>query len=189
MKILKSTIPEASLLQQEEILYDYINSFKGSFIDRENGITPNMVCKAFFATAPKWINQLFNFRNILSSFSGIKSSPNANTKKSLFESFKVEMGHRLGLFKVYAITKNEVVLGEDDKHLNFRIYFHIRKQTTDGKIKELTVSTAVKFNNWFGRLYFLPVKPFHKFIVPSMLKAMILELETKQLSPKAELVY
>ena len=189
MKILKSTIPEASLLQQEEILYDYINSFKGSFIDRENGITPNIVCKAFFATAPKWINQLFNFRNILSSFSGIKSSPNANTKKSLFESFKVEMGHRLGLFKVYAITKNEVVLGEDDKHLNFRIYFHIRKQTTDGKIKELTVSTAVKFNNWFGRFYFLPVKPFHKFIVPSMLKAMILELETKQLSPKAELVY
>lgn len=35
----------------------------------------------------------------------------------------------------------------------------------------LTIGTVVKFNNRFGRLYFLPVKPMHAHvIVPMMLR-------------------
>ena len=32
------------------------------------------------------------------------------------------------------------------------------------------VSTIVRFNNWLGRLYFLPVRPIHRLIVPAMLR-------------------
>ena len=43
--------------------------------------------------------------------------------------------------------------------------------------KNLTISTTVEYNNWFGKLYFFPVRPFHKLIVPAMLKGIIKKLE------------
>ncbi len=74
-------------------------------------------------------------------------------------------------------TDKEVILGEDDKHLNFRVSLFLDHQINDPNKKHLTVSTTVEFNNWFGRIYFLPVRPFHKLIVPTMLKGIIKHLE------------
>ena len=86
---------------------------------------------------------------------------------------------KLGLFRVFHRTDNEVILGEDDKHLNFRISLY-KEDTPDSEgSKHLTLSTTVVFNNWFGKLYFLPVKPFHKLIVPKMLKGIIRQIETE----------
>ncbi|MBW4457320.1 MAG: DUF2867 domain-containing protein [Nostoc indistinguendum CM1-VF10] len=34
----------------------------------------------------------------------------------------------------------------------------------------VVVSTVVKFNNWLGRAYFVPVRPVHKIIVPAMMR-------------------
>jgi hypothetical protein len=64
--------------------------------------------------------------------------------------------------------------------LNFRVSLFLKQQAPGTNYKELTVSTAVEFNNWFGRLYFLPVPPFHKLIVPAMLKGIVKELENKK---------
>jgi hypothetical protein len=33
------------------------------------------------------------------------------------------------------------------------------------------VSTVVRFNHWFERVYFLPVRPFHRLIVPAMMRS------------------
>ncbi len=49
-------------------------------------------------------------------------------------------------------------------------------------LKTLTISTTVQFNNHFGKLYFLLVRPFHRLIVPAMLKGIIRQIETKSLS-------
>lgn len=65
-------------------------------------------------------------------------------------------------------NENEIILGEDDKHLDFMISLLLSEEG-----KHLTISTTVIFKNWFGKIYFLPFKPFHKFIVPTMLKALI----------------
>ena len=74
-----------------------------------------------------------------------------------------------------------MILGEDDKHLNFRISLLTENLNTEQIKKEVTISTTVEFNNWFGKIYFLPVRPFHKLIVPRMLKAIIKELEKRDL--------
>ena len=81
---------------------------------------------------------------------------------------------------MFSKTENEVVLGEDDKHLNFRVSLFLKQQTQEPSKKDLTVSTTVHYNNWFGRLYFLPVRPFHKLIVPVMLKSIMKELKNKK---------
>jgi hypothetical protein len=80
---------------------------------------------------------------------------------------------------VFAKTNEEVILGEDDKHLNFRISLFLQQKQNITNKKDLTISTKVEFNNWFGRLYFFSVRPFHKLIVPTMLKGIIKELEKR----------
>lgn len=44
-------------------------------------------------------------------------------------------------------NENEIILGEDDKHLNFRVSLFIEQQSNNPQKKDLTISTTVEFNN------------------------------------------
>jgi hypothetical protein len=179
MKIFKTTLPNNSILYTSYKKFDYVDSFRGLLNDNENKITSSHLGKAFFSSGPKWVEKLFALRNKIVSIFGLKTPGDITNREKQIENFKCEPGEQLGLFKVFAKTENEVILGEDDKHLNFRVSLLLNQQTNETKKKNLIVSTTVEFNNWFGRLYFLPVRPFHKLIVPSMLKGMIKELEKR----------
>lgn len=97
----------------------------------------------------------------------------------MIANFKCEIDEQIGLFKVFNKTADEVIFGEDDKHLNFRVSLYIEQHPNNGTNKTLIISTTVKFNNWLGRLYFLPVKLFHKLILPTLLKGMINTIENQ----------
>jgi len=145
--------------------------------DKDNKIRSEDIGRAFFKSAPKWSEDLFEFRNRVVSVFGLKTSGNTNNRKELVDNFNFEPNEKLGLFKVFDKTENEIILGEDDKHLNFRISL-LKESIHDATDKKmLTISTIVKFNNWSGRLYFLPVKPFHRLIVPKMLTGIIDQIE------------
>jgi hypothetical protein len=60
-----------------------------------------------------------------------------------------------------------VVLGFDDRHLDFRIVIDVRQDRPSGQT--LSVMTLVHRNNLFGRLYLATVMPFHRLIVRRML--------------------
>ncbi|POS02025.1 uncharacterized protein DUF2867 [Flavobacterium croceum DSM 17960] len=173
MTISKAKLPDKSLLKIDEKSYDYIDSFQGNFIDKNGNIDITKIGKLFFSSGPKWIDNLFVLRNKLVRLLGLKTSGRITDRQKMLDNFKCEKGEQLGLFKVFDKTENEVILGEDDKHLNFRVSLLIDKQTENKTDKNLIISTTVKFNNWFGRLYFLPVRPFHKLIVPKILKGII----------------
>ena len=66
--------------------------------------------------------------------------------------------------QVFKRDDDELLFGVDDRHLDFRI--SIQRIGAS----ELCVTTAVKLNNWMGRLYFLPVKPMHRIVVPAMMR-------------------
>lgn len=178
MNIIKTTLPEASILNQST--FDYVDSFSGTYLDMENEITSADIGKAFFTASPKWIGALFELRNRIVSLFGLKTSGKPNNRQALLDSFQCAPDERLGLFKVYHRDENEVILGEDDKHLNFRVSVFKAGDETDKISKTLTVSTIVQYNNWFGKLYFFPVKPFHQLIVPSMVKSVIQAIEGKE---------
>ncbi len=177
MKIYKTNLPNNSILNYSQKKYDYVDSFQGVLIDIENKVTSADFGKAFFSSGPNWVGKLFALRNKIASIFGLKTSGSITDREKLLENFNCEQGEHLGLFKVFAITENEVILGEDDKHLNFRVSLFLNNQTSDTNKKYLIVSTTVEFNNWFGRLYFLPVRLFHKLIVPAILKGIICNLE------------
>jgi len=73
------------------------------------------------------------------------------------------VGNSVGLFKIYYIDEKEIISGLKDSHLDFCISFY----KIDNKI---LLSTLVKYNNTFGRVYMNIIKPFHKLIVKNMLK-------------------
>lgn len=177
MRIVKTTLPNNSILNASHKEYGYVDSFQGELNDSDNKFNSADIGKAFFSSGPKWVGKLFTLRNKIVSIFGLKTSGDISNREKQLENFNCEPGEKLGLFKVFAKTENEIVIGEDDKHLNFRVSLFLEQKTKESTKKDLTISTLVEFNNWFGHLYFLPVRPFHKLIVPTMLKGIIKELE------------
>lgn len=177
MKIKKSTLPEKSSLNTLKAQYDFIDSYQGVILDSKNQLQATDVGKAFFSSAPNWVGQLFEFRNKIVAVFGLKTSAKTANREALLAAFKCEVGEQLGLFKVFESNENEVILGENDKHLDFRISLFLEPIQERNSEKTITISTTVLFHNRFGKIYFLPVKPFHKKIVPVMLKGIIKHLE------------
>ena len=154
----------------------YADSFESSIVVGDDQTLDIVtVGRAFFSSSPKWIEPLFKFRNRLVSIFGLKTDGGAINKEEVIRNFKGNVGDRLGLFKVFNRTENELIFGEDDKHLDFRVSLLLADANEEQQ--KLTISTTVHFHNWFGRLYFLPVQPFHSLIVPAMLKGIVRHLE------------
>jgi len=174
MKIQKVILPKYSILFNRK--FDYSDSYKSVLDDAQNNINSIDVGKAFFSSTPKWIGSLFKFRNLLASLFKLKTGEKVENQKEVIQYFKGKVGERIGLFQVFERSASELILGEDDRHLNFRVSLLLGQEHNG--LRDLTISTTVSFNNWFGKVYFVPVKPFHKLIVPSMLKGTLKELES-----------
>ena len=71
---------------------------------------------------------------------------------------------------------NEIVMAGEDKHLKAR--FSIQ-QVENIKYKSIYFTTLVHFNNIGGRIYFVPVKPFHVIIIRNMLKRLFKTIENE----------
>lgn len=72
------------------------------------------------------------------------------------------------VFKPLDRSERELLVGTDDRHLNFR--GNLVTDSSNGRMT-IAIGTVVKFNNRFGRLYFLPVRPVHAhLIVPAVLR-------------------
>lgn len=175
--ITKSELPQQSILNMDKTKYDYIDSFLGILHDKQNTLTSTQLGKSFFAYSPNWVGKLFSLRNKIVSLFGLKTSSKITDRTQQLNNFECQVGQQLGLFKIFHKTENEVIMGENDKHLNFRVSLLFKQNDLETTKKEVFISTTVEFNNWFGKLYFLPVRLFHKKIVPVMLKSIIDNLE------------
>lgn len=175
MKIKKIEFPAKSVLSQGKEKFDYTDSFVGRLVGNGQNFDIAKIGKAFFTSGPTWGKKMFAFRNRVVGLFGLKTGAESNLAEA--GSFTCEVGDRVGIFKVFDKTSNEIVLGEDDKHLDFRVSLLFDKNQGGQDENSLTISTTVKFHNWLGVLYFLPVRPFHRLIVPAMLKNIIGKLE------------
>ena len=77
---------------------------------------------------------------------------------------------RVGIFKIYGTSPSEVVLGEDDKHLDFRLSVLCSGTPPPGGIRHLTLATVVHCHNSLGRVYILVIAPFHRQAIESSLR-------------------
>jgi hypothetical protein len=144
--------------EQKQILskIDFVDTF--STTNHINNIEE--ITNLVFNTTPKWINSLFAIRNKIASLFGLKTEmPNDYNKN-----YKV--GGYVKFFKIFSISDNEVILGADDSHLNFRAVINNDKSDS----YNIKVITLVEYNNLKGKIYMGIIKPFHRQIVKIMVK-------------------
>ena len=124
---------------------------------------PELLARFIIANQASWIRRLTMIRDVLVGGFGLKTakhlrSPNAGS------------GGRLDFFKIYSSSPTEVVLGEDDKHLDFRLSVLCCGQSSPGAKRHLIVSTVVHCHNRLGRLYIFLIAPFHRLVIQSSLR-------------------
>ncbi|MHA7108610.1 DUF2867 domain-containing protein [Sunxiuqinia elliptica] len=169
----QNKIPSRSLLKQDEASFHYIDSFQSqAVVDGEQNDIQH-IAKLLLSSGPAWIDTLMAIRDQLVKLVGLKTSDLHKAKQQELDELKFEPGEQLGIFKLYARSENELILGKDDKHLDFRVSLLLDRPNAETTQKKIAITTAVQFNNLFGRIYFVPVKPFHQLIVRRMLKELV----------------
>lgn len=145
-------VPENSIIANGFETIDYVDSFI------VNMSVDKITTEVF--NSPKWVDRLMLFRNFLVRIVGLRTNYKIGHQADYYPIGSIIMG-----FTVLDRTDNEIVMGEDDKHLIFRVSVLVDKD-----VSNIYVTTIVHYHNWLGRFYFFFVKPFHRVIVKKMTK-------------------
>lgn len=124
------------------------------------GTTAVEFCRRSLQSTPGWVRWLLAARDRLVRPLGLKGATDLHSRDVV-----VERGRALGPLVVLAVADDEVLLGDDDKHLSFRTSFAVRDT---GAGREGVCSTAVRFHNRAGRAYFVAIRPFHRVVIPAI---------------------
>lgn len=125
---------------------------------------PELLARFIFAHQSPWISGLMRVRDVLVAGFGLKTSG------QLMKADGVAKANRIGLFKIYSTSTNEIILGEDDRHLDFRLSLLCQARPSATRTHRLVLSTVVHCHNRLGRTYIFIIAPFHRLIVQSMLR-------------------
>ncbi|AIY41008.1 hypothetical protein LT85_1850 [Collimonas arenae] len=125
------------------------------------GLEARQAADAILKHPPGWIKQLMAARNRVVRLFQLK------TVEMAMDDPRSPQG-KVGGFPIVAQSPREVVLGFNDKHLDFRI--SVTVLAAGGAATLVTVCTLVKTNNLLGRAYLTTILPFHRIIVRHLLE-------------------
>jgi hypothetical protein len=125
---------------------------------------PDVLARFIFSVQPSWIAGLTNVRDAIVAAFGLKTAKHLATLSS------DPAARRISIFRVFGISQTEIVLGENDKHLDFRVSVLCTPDSPPGTGSELTLSTVVHCHNRLGRTYLSVIAPFHRQVVKASLR-------------------
>ncbi|WP_207423791.1 DUF2867 domain-containing protein [Desertivirga brevis] len=164
-RVLKTEIPLVSVLNNCFPRIDYQDCYCMQ-VDRGD-LQLNDVVRCFFTTAPGWVVNMMKLRDKLGKIAGLKVNKDTRHVSSNPNTSAFLPGEKFGLFQIIERNELEVIMGSDDKHLNFRVSLFLDKLS--GNQKRIFISTAVLMHNGFGRSYMKLVAPFHRIVVHGMM--------------------
>lgn len=118
---------------------------------------PELLARFIVAHQPAWVGWLTQVRDAVVACFGLK------TARDLAALAGREKDERVGIFRVYSRSETEIVLGEDDRHLDFRL--SVLRGPHD-----VTVTTVVHCHKLLGRTYLFVIAPFHRLVVKASLR-------------------
>ena len=165
-----NSIREVALPHDSSIaLYNAHADFSDAYLvplPRDSIHNPELLAKFIFEQQASWVMGLMGLRDKFVKLFGLEISTVADLQKHDIEGVK-----RVGFFKVYGLMDNEIILGEDDHHLDFRVSVLYRNgEPEDGSSPHVIISTVVLCHNALGRNYLRVIKPFHRLVVRSYLR-------------------
>lgn len=156
MKVKVETAPDTAGVKNALQQIDFTDTFSTTnHIDNLEKVT-----QLVFGTMPKWVAFLMRLRNTIVKLFGLKTEKPEDFHANFI------VGGYIGFFQIFSIQPNEIILGADDKHLNFRVSMYNSKEPQFN----IKVTTLVQYNNKFGKYYMAIVKPFHHLVVKIMVK-------------------
>ncbi len=114
-------------------------------------LTARQALERMTARAPAWIGRLMGLRNGLVRLVGLKTA-------------------KIDGFPVLSEREDQIVVGFDDGHLDFRLVIRVEPMTAG--LNRVSIATLVDRHNALGRVYIAVVTPFHKAIVARMLRSL-----------------
>ena len=133
----------------------FADAFRIDIGDRD--FDARRVAERMMARQPRWAEALVALRNLLMAPLGLRTSGAG----------LVPPRDMIGIFPVVSETPDRLIAGFNDRHLNFRVVIDV---TAPGGVRQVTATTLVKTHNWFGRTYLAIIMPFHRLIVPALLR-------------------
>ena len=137
----------------------FADAFRIEIDDRE--IDARRAAERMMARQPRWAEALVSLRNFLVTPLGLKTS--GATAAGSRETAR----DMIGIFPVVSQTPDRLVAGFNDKHLDFRVVVDVTPPTG---VRQITATTLVLTHNRLGRTYLAIILPFHRLIVPALLR-------------------
>jgi Protein of unknown function (DUF2867) len=133
----------------------FADAFRVEIRDRD--LDARRAAERMMARQPRWAEALLSLRNLLVAPLGLKTSGAG----------LVPPRDMIGIFPVVSQTPDRLIAGFNDRHLDFRVVIDVAR--SDGA-EQVTATTLVKTHNWLGRTYLAIIMPFHRLIVPALLR-------------------
>jgi Protein of unknown function (DUF2867) len=165
MTIVRETeVPTDSMLSATVSTADFYDAYSAPL---QNGaLSPAEIFLQASRATPKWVSRLMAIRNRIVRQIGLKDVGNMNAAAADKTASAYRVGDRLGIFSIFAMTEDELLLGIDDKHLDVRVSVF-----KDGRsAPSYVVSTVVHVHNLLGHLYMVPVGRIHPLVVRAMMR-------------------
>lgn len=154
-KVLLIPTPAAAIRASGLSRIDFADGYSAqadrTYVDAEQA------ARAVFTDPPHMVRSLMALRNEIVAPFGLKAGVD----------FKDRGLGKIDVFPIISSTNTEVVVGGDDRHLDFRVWIGIQPGV---KGSEVTISTLVKINHPLGRVYLFAIMPFHKLLSRSLLQ-------------------
>ncbi len=115
-----------------------------------------------FSNPAAWVTTAMWLRDAAVRPFGVRTSGEIRTR--------LETGgrDRIDFFPVLSRSDREIVLGEDDRHLDFRLSLLLSQRLDGGE--DLVATTVVRCRNLLGRAYLAAITPGHVLVVRSVLR-------------------
>jgi hypothetical protein len=163
-KVIEVSVPAGSSIWQTLPSFGFSDAYQVQL--RNAAQTPQEIYEAIFNYPPAWVPPLFVVRGWFAKLLGLKHLPLSFGPRAT-STRPYQIGDRAGLFSVYSSNPGELILREDDSHLDFRLSIY-KAKSEEGEV--VIISTVVLMHNQVGRAYMKVVEPFHRALAKSMVQ-------------------
>jgi len=164
-------VPPGTAIHAQLAGADFFDAY--TVADPEPGTPALQTWLDMVARTPLWTQQLMALRNRLVRLVGLKGAGQLGDRHrpagggAPGEAASYRVGDRVGIFQIRHLSATEVVMGQDDKHLDVQV--SLARQAPAGGAATVVVSTVVHIHNRLGHAYMAVITPFHRAIVRTML--------------------
>lgn len=121
--------------------------------------------RAMWSSQPAIVEMLMKLRNKIVKSFGLQC------EKPPIEKWLEQGVQKYQLFETEKAT-DEMMLERDDKHLKFAVSIKTVSWQKDNK-KQVIVTTVVHEHNFWGKLYFTLIRPFHGLVIKMTMKQVL----------------